>query len=88
MNVDSAVEMTRHAVMVSLIIGAPVMLIAMFVGLVISLLQAVTQLQDQTLSFVPKILAMVATILVLLPWLFGQLIDYTHELWKNIPLNL
>lgn len=88
MNVDSAVEITRQAVIISLVIGAPVMLVALLVGLVISLFQAVTQLQDQTLSFVPKILAMIATVLVLLPWLFGQMVDYTYELWQNIPLNL
>lgn len=85
MNVDSAVEITRQAIMVSLIVGTPVMLVAMVVGLVISLFQAVTQLQDQTLSFVPKILAMVATVLLLLPWLIGQVVDYTIELWQSIP---
>jgi len=85
MNVDTAVEITRQAVMLSLLVGAPVMLVAMLVGLVISLFQAVTQLQDQTLSFVPKILAMVATVLVLLPWIFGQIVDYTIELWQSIP---
>ncbi|MCA8983112.1 MAG: flagellar biosynthesis protein FliQ [Planctomycetaceae bacterium] len=88
MNVDAAVEITRQAVVIALIVGAPVMLVAMLVGLVISLFQAVTQLQDQTLSFVPKILAMVATVLVLLPWLIGQLVDYTSSLWQNIPGSL
>ena len=88
MNVDAAVEITRQAVVIALIVGAPVMLVAMLVGLVISLFQAVTQLQDQTLSFVPKILAMVATVLVLLPWLIGQLVDYPSSLWQNIPGSL
>ncbi|WP_237226819.1 flagellar biosynthesis protein FliQ [Rubinisphaera sp. JC750] len=88
MNVDLAVEITRQAILLAVIVGAPVMLVAMLVGLVISLFQAVTQLQDQTLSFVPKILLMVGTVVVLLPWLIGQVVDYTHELWTNIPLNL
>jgi len=88
MNVDLAVEITRQAILVALLVGAPVMLVAMLVGLVISLFQAVTQLQDQTLSFVPKILLMVATVIVLLPWLIGQVVDYTQELWGDIPLNL
>ncbi|MBB01465.1 MAG: flagellar biosynthesis protein FliQ [Rubinisphaera brasiliensis] len=88
MDVDLAVEITRQAILLAVIVGAPVMLVAMLVGLVISLFQAVTQLQDQTLSFVPKILLMVGTVVVLLPWLIGQIVDYTHELWTNIPLNL
>lgn len=88
MNVDLAVEITRQAILLAVIVGAPVMLVAMLVGLVISLFQAVTQLQDQTLSFVPKILLMVGTVVVLLPWLIGQVVDYTHDLWTNIPLNL
>jgi flagellar biosynthetic protein FliQ len=85
MNVDTAVEITRQAIMLALLVGAPVMLVAMLVGLTISLFQAVTQLQDQTLSFVPKILAMVSTVLVLLPWIFGQIVDYTIDLWQSIP---
>lgn len=88
MNVDAAVEITRQAVMMALLVGAPVMVVALLVGLTISLLQAVTQLQDQTLSFVPKILTMVATVVVLLPWLIGQMVEYTLEVWRNIPTNL
>ncbi len=88
MDVDAAVEITRQAVMMALLVGAPVMVVALLVGLTISLLQAVTQLQDQTLSFVPKIMTMVATVLVLLPWLIGQMVEYTLELWRNIPLSL
>ena len=57
MTIDQALELARSAVMLTLLIGAPVMLVAVIVGLLISILQAVTQLQDQTLSFVPKIIA-------------------------------
>ena len=58
MTVEQAAEMTRSAVILVMMLGAPIMLMAILVGLVISVLQAVTQLQDQTLSFVPKIVAM------------------------------
>ena len=88
MNADLAVEITTHAVLIALTVGAPVMLVAMAVGLIISLFQAVTQLQDQTLSFVPKIIAMVGTVLILLPWIFGMVVDYTIELWQSIPYTL
>ena len=88
MDIDSAVEITRSAVILTLLVGTPVMGVAMVVGLCISLFQALTQLQDQTLSFVPKILAMVATLLLLMPWLFGQVVEYTIELWSSIPSTL
>ncbi|HCS52170.1 flagellar biosynthesis protein FliQ [uncultured Rubinisphaera sp.] len=88
MNIDLAVEITRSAIILALLVGTPVMLIAMVVGLAISLFQAVTQLQDQTLSFVPKIIAMVGAVLVLMPWIFGMVVEYTIDLWQSIPTNL
>ncbi len=88
MNIDLAVEITRSAIILALLVGTPVMLIAMVVGLAISLFQAVTQLQDQTLSFVPKIIAMVGAVLVLMPWIFGMIVEYTIDLWQSIPNNL
>ena len=88
MDIDSAVDITRSAVILTLIVGTPVMGVAMVVGLFISLFQALTQLQDQTLSFVPKILAMVGTLLLLMPWLFGQVVEYTIDLWQSVPGNL
>jgi len=88
MDIDSAVEITRSAVILTLIVWTPVMGVAMVVGLMISLFQALTQLQDQTLSFVPKILAMVGTLLLIMPWIFGQVVSYTVELWQSIPDTL
>lgn len=85
MNVDQAVELARAAVMLTLVIGAPVMIMAVIVGLLISILQAVTQLQDQTLSFVPKIVAMLLTTLYVLPWVMNQMIEYSTNLIHNIP---
>ncbi|MBL4885065.1 MAG: flagellar biosynthesis protein FliQ [Planctomycetaceae bacterium] len=88
MDIDSAVDITRGAVIITLMVGTPVMGVAMAIGLCISLFQALTQLQDQTLSFVPKILAMVGTLLLLMPWIFGQIVEYTIELWRAIPDTL
>ncbi len=88
MNIDQAVELSRSAVMLTLIIGAPVMLVAVVVGLLISILQAVTQLQDQTLSFVPKILAMMLATLYVLPWIMNQMAEYSTNLIQNIPSML
>lgn len=88
MSPDQAVELCREAVILTLLVGAPVMLVSVVIGLVISLFQAVTQLQEQTLSFVPKILAMMLTVLYILPWLIGRMVDYTQDLYHNIPMNL
>jgi flagellar biosynthesis protein FliQ len=88
MTVDQAAELTRNAVALVLMLGAPIMLMAIFVGLVISILQAVTQLQDQTLSFVPKIIAMALAGLVLLPWMMHRMVEYATEMFNNIPSQL
>jgi len=85
MTPDNAIEMTRAAVTLTLMIAAPIMLIAVVVGLGISLMQAVTQLQDQTLSFVPKIIAMVLAGLFFFPWMLHQMVDYAATVFTNIP---
>ena len=88
MNPETAVELGREAVLAALVVGLPVMLVAVVVGLVISVGQAVTQLQEQTLSFVPKIVAMFVVLVVLAPWLIDQMTDYSIELYTGIPDRL
>lgn len=88
MTPDQAVDLMRSALILSLLIGAPALLTAILVGLLVSILQAVTQLQDQTLSFVPKIVAMMLAMLYTLPWVLNELVEYSHELFENIPLVL
>ncbi len=85
MNIDQAVELGRTAIILTLLIGAPVLLTSVAVGLVISILQAMTQIQDQTITFVPKIAAMLLATLYFLPWLVTQLVDYTSQLFHDIP---
>lgn len=85
MTIDSAVELCRNAVMLTLAIGLPVMVSAMAVGLLISVVQAVTQLQEQTLSFVPKLVTMVLVLLYTLPWALSLLVEYTTHLYRGIP---
>ncbi len=88
MTVDQAAELGRAALMMTLLIGAPVLLAAIAVGLVISILQAVTQIQDQTISFVPKIVAMMVTLLIVLPWAMTRMIEYSTNLIREIPNGL
>ena len=88
MTADQAVELSRAAIMLTLQIGAPVMLTAVVVGLTISILLAVTQIQDQTISFIPKIIAMILAMLYVLPWVITQMVEYSTSLFRNIPSSL
>ncbi len=73
---------------ITLIVGAPILLSGMFVGLAIGMLQAITQIQEQTVSFVPKLVAMVLVLSLTLPWLVNQMVQYSHHLIVNIPNTL
>lgn len=88
MDADYAIELGRDAVLLTLLIGTPVMAMAIVIGLSVSIFQAVTQLQDQTLSFVPKIVGMLVTLLYILPWLLSQMVEYSIDLFHDIPLHL
>lgn len=85
MHSSDAVELGRQAILTALMIGAPMLVVGMAVGLLIGLVQAVTQVQDQTVSFVPKITAMVIALGFCLPWLISAMLDYSRELIANIP---
>lgn len=84
MNASDVFGIGNQAVMVALEIGAPVMLLALGVGLVISILQALTQIQEMTLTFVPKILVIFVSLLVLMPFMLSTLVDFTQSLFTRI----
>jgi len=84
MNASDVFGIGNQAIMVALEIGAPVMLLALGVGLVISILQALTQIQEMTLTFVPKILVIFVSLLVLMPFMLGTLADFTQSLFTRI----
>lgn len=84
MNTADVLDVTREALMVTLKVGAPVMLIALLVGLVISLIQALTQIQEQTLAFVPKIVVIFVALMVLMPFMLSQLTGFTREIAARI----
>jgi flagellar biosynthetic protein FliQ len=73
----------RHTLLLALIVSAPMLLIGLLVGIVVSLLQAVTQIQEQTLTFVPKIAAMVAAAILLMPWIGHRLLEYSSAMFLN-----
>ncbi|UUO07676.1 flagellar biosynthetic protein FliQ [Blastopirellula sp. J2-11] len=88
MDVTTTVDLTREAMMVALWIAAPALVTGMLVGLAIGLLQALTQIQDQTVAFVPKLLAMATAMLFALPWVLERLMVYTETLVTHIPDRL
>ena len=85
MTEDTVIQLIVGAVELSLKVGLPLLLVGLAVGLVISVFQAVTQIQEQTLTFIPKILATVAVLVVGGPWMLDQLLGYTADLWGAIP---
>jgi flagellar biosynthetic protein FliQ len=78
-------NLAKEAVILSLILSGPLLITALVVGLIISILQAVTQIQEMTLTFVPKILAMILVFILTLPWTLKKLITFTENLILNIP---
>jgi flagellar biosynthetic protein FliQ len=85
MSVDFIVGIMAETIRVALMISAPVLLVGLVVGVVISLLQAVTQVQEMTLVFVPKIVASLVVLVAALPWMINLLVSFTYQLFSNIP---
>lgn len=86
MNADHVLDIARESIFVMIKIGAPVMVVALVVGIAIALVQALTQMQEMTLSFVPKILAIFVTILLSLPFMMNTLTGYGESLFRQIAL--
>jgi flagellar biosynthesis protein FliQ len=79
------VDLARNAIMVALLISGPMLIVALIIGLTVSVLQAVTQIQEQTLAFVPKLVGVSAVFLLALPWVLQLLVKYTTELFRSLP---
>ena len=88
MEVQDAIDMAREAIKVTMLVSSPVLIAGMAVGLIVGLLQAVTQIQEQTISFVPKLVAMVLALSLSMPWLLSQLLQYFRDVIVNIPNRL
>ena len=84
MTAADAIEISRQAIIVLLKIGVPIMLIALIVGLSVSLLQALTQIQEMTLAFVPKIIVIFASLLLFLPFMMSTLTGFTRHVMDKI----
>jgi flagellar biosynthetic protein FliQ len=85
MTPENVMDLAHKTLMVTSLISAPLLLIALITGLVIGMLQAATQINESTLSFIPKLLMLVLTLFIAGPWILRVLIDFTHELYAGIP---
>ena len=81
---EMMLDLAKSTLMTALMICAPALLVGMCVGLTVSLFQTVTSLQEQTLTIVPKMLAVLGTIVLLMPWILGTLHQYTTSLFSNL----
>ena len=86
MTPEFVMNMGYEAMKMALLLAAPMLLVALVTGLVISLFQAATQINEATLSFIPKLLAVFATAVIAGPWMLGLVLDYMHSLFSSIPL--
>ena len=85
MNLDYILHLAKEAIILALIISAPALLFSLVVGLLISIFQAATQIQEPGLNFVPKLIAVAISLLLFLPWMLQRLIYFTTKLFENIP---
>jgi flagellar biosynthesis protein FliQ len=85
MTPENVMDLAHKTLMVTSMISAPLLLIALITGLVIGMLQAATQINESTLSFIPKLLMLVMTLFVAGPWILRVLIDFTRDLYASIP---
>ncbi|MGH8215629.1 MAG: flagellar biosynthesis protein FliQ [Rhodanobacteraceae bacterium] len=85
MTPESVIHFGQHALYVAMLVGAPLLLTALVVGLVIGMFQAATQINEMTLSFIPKLLAMALVLVIAGPWMLHILVSFTRDLITNLP---
>ena len=85
MNQDVVISLAMQAMSLALKVALPLLLAGLVVGLIVSIFQAVTQIQEMTLAFIPKIVAIGVVLVVMGPWMLGQIVTYTEQLYAQIP---
>ena len=85
MTPESVMALAHQAMYIAVLLAAPLLLVALVVGLVISLFQAATQINETTLSFIPKLLAIAITLVIAGPWMLSTMLDYLRQMLTNIP---
>ncbi|ADJ63548.1 MULTISPECIES: flagellar biosynthesis protein FliQ [Herbaspirillum] len=85
MTPESVMTMGRQAMEITLLIAAPMLLTALLIGLLVSIFQAATQINEQTLAFIPKLLGVFLAMIVAGPWILTVIVDYMHTMFSGIP---
>lgn len=85
MTPESVMTLGRQALELTIIVSAPVLLTALIIGLLVSIFQAATQINEQTLSFIPKLVGMFGVLVIAGPWMIGLMVDFIQRLYTNIP---
>ncbi len=84
MSPESALSFGRHAVEITLMLSAPLLLAALVIGLIVSVFQAATQINEMTLSFIPKLIGILVTLIIAGPWMLSVMLDYMREIFSNL----
>lgn len=85
MNGQLAIDLIRQAILLSLVVAGPMLATALLVGILVSLIQAVTQLQEQTLTFIPKLLSIALVFVLTMPWAISKLVEYLAGVLRSLP---
>ncbi|HET9114004.1 MAG TPA: flagellar biosynthesis protein FliQ [Burkholderiales bacterium] len=85
MNPESVMTLGRHAMEITLMVAAPMLLVALGIGLIVSIFQAATQINETTLSFIPKLVGIFIALIVAGPWMLSIMLDYMREVFTNLP---
>jgi flagellar biosynthetic protein FliQ len=85
MTPESVIGLGRHAMEVMLMVSAPLLVVALGIGLIVSIFQAATQINEATLSFIPKLVGIFVTLVIAGPWMLTIMLDYMREMFSNIP---
>ena len=85
MTAEQIMALGQHALEMMLLLAAPMLLVALIVGLIVGIFQAATQINEMTLSFIPKLVALAATLMITGPWMLKSMVSYTRQLFESIP---
>ena len=85
MTPESVMTLGRHAMEITLIVAAPMLLVALIIGLIVSIFQAATQINEATLSFIPKLVGIFVALVVAGPWMLSVMLDYMRQVFTGIP---
>lgn len=85
MTPESVIEIGRHALVLTMLLAAPLLLTALAIGLVVGMFQAATQINEMTLSFIPKLIGLALVLVIAGPWMLRTLVDFTRQLIEGLP---